>query len=119
MNKSKRILIVEDDHDTRVTYRKTLEKEGFTVHSTTNGKNGIELLRNKSSSIKLILLDINMPIMDGNEFLRLKSLDTTIDKIPVVVISSQPDSLQHQVAEVIQKPPSLTDLIRIAKRFIF
>lgn len=118
MNRTKRILIVEDDHDTRVLYRKALEAEGFTVHSTTNGKNGLDKLRQFSSTIKVILLDINMPIMDGNEFLRMKSSDPKLGEIPVIVITSQPDSVLYPVYNIIQKPPDLPGLIEAVKRFL-
>lgn len=115
MGALKKILIVEDDHDVRVSYRKTLEEEGFVVHSAANGKNGLDLLRKKSSVIRLILLDINMPIMDGNEFLRIKSADPVFAKIPVVVITARPTSVTSPVDEIIEKPPS--DLVGTVKKF--
>ncbi len=115
MGALKKILIVEDDHEVRVSYRKILEEEGFVVHSAANGKNGLDLLRKKSSVIRLVLLDINMPIMDGNEFLRLKSSDPTIAKIPVVVVTAQPTAVAYPVDRVVEKPPS--DLVGIVKKF--
>lgn len=118
MNRIKKILIVEDDHDTRVLYRKALEAEGFTVHSTTNGKNGLEKLKQFSSTIKVILLDINMPIMDGNEFLKVKSADPKLGEIPVIVITSQPNSVLYPVYNIIQKPPDIPGLIKTVKSFL-
>lgn len=116
MTSSRRILIVEDDHDTRVAYRKTLEEEGYAVTSSTNGKSALEVLR-KKNSIGLIFLDMNMPIMGGNEFLKIKARDPSIPDIPVVVITSQGENIASPVSAAFQKPIDLLDLIKTAKRY--
>lgn len=115
MSNSRKVLIIEGDHDTRVLYRRALEDAGYAVCSATNGRNGIDELRKSPSLIALVLLAINMPIMDGNEFLRIKSADPMLANIPVVVITVQPNSVLYPVSNIIQKPPDLSELIKTVK----
>lgn len=112
------ILIVEGDHEIRVLYRKALEGAGYVVCSTTNGKTGLDELKKNPSVAKLILLAINLPIMDGNEFLRIKSADPTLAQIPVIVITDQPGSVLYPVNHIIQKPPDISGLIKTIKSFL-
>ncbi len=59
------VLIIDDESDIREILRYNLEREGFSVHTAENGKNGIEMARQIIPD--LILLDVMMPDMDGIE----------------------------------------------------
>lgn len=118
MTNSRKILIIETDHDTRVLYRKTLEDVGYVIVSTTTGKDGLDILRKNLSSIKLILLAIDMPVMDGNDFLKIKSIDPTLAGIPVIVITAYPDSVHHPATDIIKKPLGSSEVVKIAKQFV-
>jgi CheY-like chemotaxis protein len=83
---AEKILLIEDDHDIRVSFRQSLEHCGFKVYSAANGRDGLALL-NKVKP-KLIVLDLHMPIMNGEEFLRIKESSPEIEKIPVIVVTS-------------------------------
>lgn len=61
------ILIVEDDKALHAAYKTILSKEKYDVLSAYNGREALEIADNKS--VDLILLDINMPKMNGIEFL--------------------------------------------------
>lgn len=87
----KSVLVIEDDHDTRVTLRQVLENSGFKVYSAANGKEGIQIL--KTSRPNLVLLDLVMPLMDGEEFLQEKKVHQSMANIPVIVISSFKDRI--------------------------
>ncbi len=65
MNTKDKILIVEDEKDTRFILNKLLTKNDYTVETTSNGKEALELI--KTFMPKVILADWTMPIMDGIE----------------------------------------------------
>ena len=82
-----KILIVEDDEDTRDIYCKALSMNEFETISAVNGKDGLE------KSIKevpdLILLDILMPIMDGFAMLKkLREEKEPAKNIPVIMLTN-------------------------------
>ncbi|RKZ22862.1 response regulator [bacterium] len=63
----KRILLVDDDEDLLELYRETLQEEGFSVDTATNGREAVEKVKEKEYD--LVVLDIRMPEMDGIEAL--------------------------------------------------
>jgi len=66
----------------------------------------------------LVILSLRMPIMDGNDFLRLKLADTQLEAIPVVVIAQSPSDLRYPVTEILQKPISNGNLLKIVKKYL-
>lgn len=86
------ILIVEDDRDIQDNLKFFLETEGFPVVSAMNGQEAIDYLRS-GEPIRLILLDLMMPIMDGYEFLAATLRDEAIvlRRAPIVLVSAVPD----------------------------
>lgn len=61
----------------------------YRILEAENGKRCMELLRAKAGQIALVLLDINMPDMDGFEVLRTMNTNHTIEDVPVIMISSE------------------------------
>lgn len=107
----KTILIVEDDHDTRVSVRQQLEAAGYYVFSAANGKLGLELLKRIKAPC-LILLDLVMPVMDGEEFIRTIEQDPVLHLIPVVLITAFPEQAKALIAKtLVQKPIDLDTLL--------
>lgn len=80
------ILLVEDDHDIRVSFREILEKLGYFIYSVTNGKDALFLLE-KIAPPKLVIVDLAMPIMNGEEFLKEKDSHPEHSKIPVLLVT--------------------------------
>ena len=79
------ILIVDDDADFRSGIRIALEMKGYQVDESSNGQEALEKLSEKPPL--LVLLDLQMPVMNGRELLqRLRNAPETKD-IPVVIIS--------------------------------
>ncbi len=78
------ILTVEDDNFFQKFYSRKLEEEGFTVHVASNGREGLEKL--KEITPDLILLDLVMPEMDGFTF--LTEYAKTTHKAPILVFST-------------------------------
>jgi len=91
MNGNRPILLVEDDEVDVLTIQRAVRdvKVLNTLEVAWNGEEALEYLRNPQR-IKpcVILLDINMPRMNGIEFLRERGADETIKCIPVVVLTS-------------------------------
>jgi CheY-like chemotaxis protein/two-component sensor histidine kinase len=69
------ILVVDDEDIIRRTAKAMLERNGFTVVLAENGKEGVELFQTLSEKISAVLLDMTMPVMNGEEaFRRLKAI---------------------------------------------
>ena len=60
------ILVIDDDDLVRQAVRSALEKSGFEVLSAANGKTGVDLFREQSGRISLVILDLTMPVMSGD-----------------------------------------------------
>jgi two-component system, chemotaxis family, chemotaxis protein CheY len=86
----KRVLIVDDSSVMRKIVERSLRQAGFTVsevHEANNGAEALELVQN--NEFDLILSDVNMPTMDGLEFVRqLRSLEKG-KEVPVVMITTE------------------------------
>jgi CheY-like chemotaxis protein len=113
----KTILLIEDDHDTRVSIRLTLENQGYFVFTAANGKQGIEILRRIKPPC-LILLDVVMPLMNGEEFIAMMEADPALHMIPVVVVSAFPEKAKGIIARsFVQKPIDLKSLIATVQQY--
>ncbi|HLI83409.1 MAG TPA: response regulator [Bryobacteraceae bacterium] len=64
------ILVVDDEQIVRQTAKSMLERYGYTVLGAENGKVGVDLVRLLADKISLVVLDVTMPIMSGEETLR-------------------------------------------------
>lgn len=87
---SYKILLVDDSAIVRKMLKKTLELSGIEVDKiieASNGLEGLNLLKNEW--VDLIFLDINMPIMNGMEFMRNLRSDEILSKTPVIVVSTE------------------------------
>lgn len=81
------ILIVEDDRVSQLFLRNVLEGEGLTVRIAENGQQALDELDTKH--FDAILMDIQMPIMDGLETTRrIRAAKNTFNKIPIIAITS-------------------------------
>ncbi|MGI9535270.1 MAG: response regulator [Thermodesulfobacteriota bacterium] len=80
-----RILVIEDEELLRNLYSELLEMKGFKVDTSTDGQEALEFL--KDTKPDLMLLDVNMPNIDGVEFLRIIKKDNKLKKIPVLLIT--------------------------------
>lgn len=81
------ILLVDDSLMNRMMLASILG-EDYRILEAGNGKQCLELLREKAGQIALVLLDINMPVMDGFDVLRTMNTNHTIEDVPVIMISS-------------------------------
>jgi len=113
MRSSKPILLAEDDSVDTMTVKRALKDLNVTnqLICTINGEEALEYLRNDSNKKPcVILLDLNMPKMNGIEFLKIAKADKVLKKIPVVVLTTSKEeqdvveSFNLSVAGYIVKP---------------
>ena len=83
-----KILIVDDSELNRELLASMLEDE-YEIYQVENGKKAIDILEENREQFKLVLLDMNMPVMDGYEVLSIMKRRKWLDKLPVIVISAE------------------------------
>ena len=105
------VLVVDDSASMRMVIKKTIRATGIDVKEFYESANGIEALEALNTHwIDIILLDYNMPGMDGMEFLREIKKDELLNTIPVVVMSVEGSRkrvdafLENGAAGYIKKP---------------
>jgi two-component system chemotaxis response regulator CheY len=94
----KRVLVIDDAHLVRRYYREALESAGFEVAEALNGLEGLEKLL--ADPPDLIVVDINMPRMDGITFLRmLRRQALPVAATPALVVSTEAASTDFAAAQ--------------------
>ena len=109
----KRILVVDDDENIITVMRDILNRLGFQVLVARNGLEGVEILKNQPN-LDLVLTDICMPEMDGNDFARYIQNSVEYWDTPIVAISGYGDEAERNLFQsVLLKPFSIQDLARV------
>jgi len=85
------ILVVDDDQDLRETLMEALEHAGYSVAPAEDGADAFRHLRNSAVRPDLILLDLQMPNMDGREFRAEQLKLDEFRDIPVAVLTADPN----------------------------
>ncbi len=85
--KAPRVLVVDDGITMRLYYRTVLEAAGFVVEEATNGVEGYE--KALAQRFDLLIVDINMPKMDGYSMLRAIRRDAAVQGVPALTISTE------------------------------
>lgn len=101
MNRKPVILYAEDDPDDRELLRETLSNKGLhpEIVETANGREALLYLRStkgKQNPPVLILLDLNMPVLNGRETLAIIKSESDTDTIPVVVFTTSSSPNDHE-----------------------
>ena len=84
-----RILVVDDEPDSRVFISTVLEDEGATVFEAADGKEALEIARRERPD--LMTLDLEMPGMDGGQVFEVMRTDPELRDIPVCIVSGHPE----------------------------
>lgn len=116
------ILIVDDDMEDQELLREAIKEVDTSVHclSAKNGEEALDMLHTLlQNPPHLIFLDLNMPRMNGKNFLRkLKQLDV-LNKIPVIIYTTSKmqadieETQQLGARQFISKPNSFEEIVRI------
>ena len=83
---SRRILIVEDQEDNRRILRDLLTSAGYELIEATNGQEGVDLAASERPD--LILMDIQLPVLDGYEATRRIKAEPALRTIPIIAVTS-------------------------------
>ncbi|MBF0523220.1 MAG: response regulator [Candidatus Omnitrophica bacterium] len=86
----KKILAIDDDHTNLRLIESRLTKDGFEVFTATDGEEGLKAA--VTNNPDLIILDVEMPSMNGYTFMLEKAKRESIKKIPVVVLTSHKEN---------------------------
>ena len=115
-----RVLVVDDDDGVRVAMSKSLEAGRFSVVAAASAAEGLERLRT-DPSIRLVLLDMIMPGMDGWGFRHAQLQDARIAHVPAIVLTGAPlPSLVHdqlKAADYLLKPVGRDHLLSVVSNY--
>jgi PAS domain S-box-containing protein len=113
------ILIVDDDSDVLNFLSDLLENHGYHVMPVNNALNAIDIFKANLSKIKLVITDIVMPLVEGNDLVRI--LKNINPKIKILVISGFSDTLIREDGSVdafVKKPFEQTELLATIRRIL-
>lgn len=109
MSSGRSILIVDDEVDLRDSLSAVLGDEGYSVFLASNGREAMSLLQTIPRP-SVIILDLLMPEMDGNEFYRALRATPALADIPVLISTADPLAAPACVP-VVKKPVSRDNLL--------
>ena len=108
------ILIVDDDYIAREILGRMLE-DRYEVSYAENGVIALSIIKRDKLKLSLVILDLNMPEMDGYSLLKLLRSDNELRRIPVIVLTSEKgaevESLRIGAADFITKPFDMPEVI--------
>ena len=124
--KDRRVLVVDDDELNREILVETMREEGFIVDEAIDGSFAIEKLRdNEPGTYELVLLDLEMPVMDGYETIKIirNFKDSKVAEIPVVALTA--DALPEEKNKAFEcganaylvKPVDMPSLLKVLMLF--
>jgi two-component system chemotaxis response regulator CheY len=94
-----RALVIDDSRAMRAILRKTLTELGLEVVEAGDGREGLERLR-QAADPDLILVDWNMPVMDGLDFIKAVRADRAYDPVRIVMVTTETE--QEQVIRALE-----------------
>ena len=107
------VLVVDDDRVNTALTQSALQSKGYEVITAQDGLEALEILAKKIPDV--ILLDVQMPRLDGYGFILKKVADPAIAKIPVVVLSAlgktEPLFKRHGIKAYLLKPINTQELL--------
>ena len=117
------ILLIDDDEDDQEIFRTALENVNLDVSCTSlnNASEALDKLRSNQLQPDLIFLDLNMPVMNGQQFLMEIKNDDELNDIPVVILSTSSHRTTIELTKELgamdfySKPDKFEDLIGILK----
>ncbi len=118
-----KILCVDDSEAVRTHLKRIFESDDFTVIEAVDGVQGIDAVKG-NPDIKLIIADVNMPVMDGIRMCELLHKDGLIAEIPVIMISTESNATLKAAGKAvgviawISKPFNPDLLVATAKKLI-
>jgi len=122
MNQKAKVLIVDDEPNNVDFLEQALEDSGYQLITAVNGQEALNKIQSEQPD--LILLDLNMPIMDGFTVLAKVKEDPNLRDIPVIIISSEHESksvvkgIKQGAEDYLTKPVNAELLVKKVKDFL-
>ncbi|MGJ7509019.1 PAS domain S-box protein [Variovorax sp. GT1P44] len=119
-----RVLVVDDSAVNLEVCRHILEREGAQVTVASNGREAVETLRNGRGAFDLVLMDVHMPMLDGNEATRLIRGELGLTVLPVValtasaLVAERERALEAGMNDFVSKPFDAEALVRTVRRCV-
>lgn len=120
---STEVLIVEDNMMNMLLLKSLLSKRGYGILTATNGQEALDLL--SSATPDIILMDLNMPIMNGFEAsIAIRNSDARINSIPIIAVTAEmhPDTkakcIEAGMNDYVPKPIEMDELIESMKKLV-
>ena len=120
--KGQSILIVDDSNTNLVLLEAVLEEKGWIIQTARSARQAMKMIRAEKPG--LILLDLLMPVVDGQQMLYELKSDNQLRDIPVIVISAVTDPeisgkcLEKGAAYYMTKPVKIERLIELTEKFL-
>lgn len=124
MSNPKKVLIAEDSSVIQNLTRKILSIQNYQISSVKNGQQVLDAIN--ENNFDLILMDINMPVMDGIECTaKIRKLaDPEKAKVPIIAITGNARNLSLAeyrdlgINEFLQKPLNFDELVNLVKKYV-
>ena len=115
-------MVVEDYDDTRLLLKHALEGLGYSVLEASNGQEAVDLAGREHPD--LILMDLDLPILDGIAATQRIRQQSDLEKVPIVAVTAYPMSYTHVKAfakgcdEYMSKPIDISELASVVRRYL-
>jgi len=117
---AKKILVIDDDRGNVKLIQSALEKNGFETFAAGNGQEGLDMLPKVNPD--LIILDVEMPVMNGYTFMGAKNDNPKFQSIPVIVLTAHPEKQPifqlKNVRSYLIKPLNVEQLLDKINHFV-
>ena len=115
----KRILLVEDDVNLAELYRGVLRWSGFDAAHVIDGVTALRVLEEDVPD--LIVVDMNLPVLNGDQLLREIAAHPDLRQIPAIVVTGtdiRPDVPVEQARQILRKPCSPNRLVSVVEHYV-
>jgi CheY-like chemotaxis protein len=118
---NKRILLIDDEPDLVRLTSFRLQKAGYDILVAESGTQGLQIAQQEKPD--LILLDLNLPHMNGDKVCQAIKSDPDLRHIPIIVLSASSESIKKKSEEIgadayIVKPFEVSNLLETIKKFV-
>jgi CheY-like chemotaxis protein len=126
MQKKLKILFIEDDTIESMKFNRVIKTLGLPhqIHEAKNGEHALEFLKTKNNAPDIIILDLNMPKLNGLEFLAILKKDPTLKYLPAIILTTSCNSVDIKqcykigIAGYIIKPLKYEDYLHKIQKLL-
>jgi len=115
-----RVLVIDDEQSVREMFRRSLLLAGFDVAVASGGAEGLKML-GTDAEVGLVMLDLDMPYIDGRRFREAQRSDPRLAAIPTVIVTGTPitDGIRDtlQASDYLSKPVGRAQLLSVVGKY--